>query len=81
MKTLQDPPSMILKFDAEIELLIEDEDDCVSELEQQPEFLVSASVTIARLSALIEKYETECDRPSREFSTDPFYQISPPWVV
>ena len=56
---------MIQKFDAEIELLIEDEDDLAYELEQQTEFHVSASVTIARLSALIENYKKERDRPPR----------------
>ena len=80
MKTLQDRLPLIPKFDAEIDLLIEDEDDSVSELEQQTEFLVSASVTIGRLSALIEKYETECDRSSREFQQTLFHQISPHWV-
>ena len=57
LKTLQDRIAMIHKFDAEIELLIEDEDDLANELEQQTEFHVSASVTIARLSALIENYK------------------------
>ena len=56
LKTLQDRIAMIHKFDAEIELLIEDEDDLANELEQQTEFHVSASVTIARLSALSENY-------------------------
>ena len=71
LKTLQDRIAMIHKFDAEIELLIEDEDDLANELEQRTEFHVSASVTITRLSALIEKYKKERDRPPREFSTDP----------
>ena len=62
---------MTNKFDAEIELLIEDEDELANELEQQTEFHVSASVTIARLSALIENYKKERDRPPREFSTEP----------
>ena len=69
LKTLQDRIAMIHKFDAEIELLI-DGDDLANELEQQTEFHVSASVTIARLSALIENYKKERDRPPREFSTD-----------
>ena len=71
LKTLQDIISMIHKFDAEIELLKEDEDELANELEQQTEFHVSASVTIARLSASIENYKKERDRPPREFSTDP----------
>ena len=70
LKTLQDRIAMIHKFDAQIELLIEDEDDLANELEQQTEFHVSASGTIARLSALIENYKKERDRPLREFSTD-----------
>ena len=61
---------MIHKFDAEIELLIEDEDDLANELEQQTEFHLSASVTIARLSALIKNYKKERDSPPHEFSTD-----------
>ena len=48
---------MIHKFNAEIELMIKDEDELANELEQQTEFHVSASVTIARLSALIEIYK------------------------
>ena len=40
---------MIHKFDAEIELLIEDEVELANELEQQTEFHVSASITIARV--------------------------------
>ena len=68
LKTLQDRIAMI-KFDAEIELLIEDEDDLANELAQQTEFHVSASVTIAGLSALIENYKNECDRLPRGFST------------
>ena len=70
LKTLQVRIAMIHKLDAEIELLIEDEDDLANEMEQQTEFHVSASVTIARLSALIENYKKERDRPPREFSTD-----------
>ena len=61
---------MIHKFHAEIELLIKDEDDLANELEQQTEFHVSASVTITRLSALIENYKKEQDRPPLEFPTD-----------
>ena len=72
LKTLRDRIAMIHKFDAEIELLIEDEDELANELEQQTEFHVSASVSIVRLSALIENYKKERDRPPREFSTDPF---------
>ena len=71
LKTLQDRIAMIHKLDGEIELLIEDEDELANEREQQTEFHVSASVTIARLSALIENYKKERDRPPREFSTDP----------
>ena len=57
LKTLQDRIAMIHKFDAEIELLIKNEDELASELEQQTEFHVSASLTIARLSSLIENYK------------------------
>ena len=57
LKTLRDRIAMIHKFDAEIDLLIEDEDELANELEQQTEFHVSASVSIARLSALIENYK------------------------
>ena len=53
LKTLQDGIALIHKFDAEIDLLIDDEGDLANELEQQTEFPVSASVTIPRLSALI----------------------------
>ena len=70
LKTLQDRIAMIHKFDAEIELLIKNEDELASELEQQTEFHVSASLTIARLSSLIENYKKR-DRPPHEFSTDP----------
>ena len=56
LKALQDRISMIHKFDAEIELMIKDEDELANELEQHH---VSASVTIARLSALIEIYKKE----------------------
>ena len=75
-KTSQARISMIHEFDAKIELLIEDEDEMANELEQQTEFHVSASDTIARLSALIEIFKTERDRPPREFSTDPSSSIS-----
>ena len=61
---------MIHKFNAEIDLLIEDEGDLANELEQQTEFHVSASVIFARLSALIENYKNR-GRPPRAFSTDP----------
>ena len=71
LKTLQNKLKMIRKFNAEIELVIEDEDDLVSELEQQRQFQFSASVTIARLSALIAKNEKERHRPPHELSTDP----------
>ena len=54
--TLQDRISMIHKFVAEFELLIEDEDELANEVEQQSEFTVAASVTIVRLSALIGNY-------------------------
>ena len=53
-KTLQKRILLIHNFCAEIELLIEDEDELANELEQQTEFHVPASVTIARLSVLIE---------------------------
>ena len=55
LKILQQEISMIHKFDVEIELVIEDEDELANELEQQTEFHVSANVTIARFSALNEK--------------------------
>ena len=61
----------------EIELLIEDEDELANELEQQWESHVSACVTIARLSALIENYKKERGRPPRVFSTDPSSSNSP----
>ena len=55
LKTLQDIISMIHNFSAEFELLIDvEENELADELEQQTEFHVSANVTIARLSALIE---------------------------
>ena len=59
LKTLQDRVSVNNKPDAKIELLIEDEDDIANEPEQQTQFHVSASVIIARSSALIENYEKE----------------------
>ena len=65
LKTLQDRISMTHKFDAETELLIEHEDELANELEQQRLFHVLTSVTIARLSALIENYKKERDRPLR----------------
>ena len=55
LKTLQNRISMIHKLDAEIEFLIDD--DLTNELEQQMEFHISAGVTIARSSALIENYK------------------------
>ena len=54
LKTLQDKNIMSYKFDAEIELLKEHEDELPNDLKQQEEFHVSASVTTARLSDLIE---------------------------
>ena len=57
LKALQDGIAMIHKFDAEIDFLIEDEYDLANELEQQTEFHVSASVTIARLSALSDNHK------------------------
>ena len=71
LETLQDSIAMIHKFDADIELMTEDEDELANELEPQTEFHVSASVTIASLTALIENYQKERDRPAREFPKDP----------
>ena len=63
LKTLQDRSSRIHNFDAEIELLLGNEDELAKGLEQQTEFHVSASVTIARLSALVANFKKERDRP------------------
>ena len=61
---------MVHKFDAEIGPLIEDEEELANELEQQTGFHVSASVVIARLSASMENYKKERDKPPREISAD-----------
>ena len=47
---------------------MENENVLAIELEQQTEFQLSASVTIARLSASIENYKKERDRSPRAFS-------------
>ena len=70
LETLQDRISRIHKFEAEIQILIEDE--LANEVEQQLEFNVAASVTIARLSALIGNYKKQRDTRPLVFSTDLF---------
>ena len=75
LKTLQNRIAMIHKFDAEIELLIGDEDELANELEQQTDFHVSASVSIAKLSALIENYKKEHDRLRVSFKQTLLRQI------
>ena len=54
LKTLQDKIQVIHRYDAEIELLLDDDDQLSQDMELSTEFHHNASVTVARLSALID---------------------------
>ena len=62
LKTLQDKIQVIHRYDAEIELLLDDDDDQMSQdREFSPQFHHNASVTVARLSALIDNSKRASD--------------------
>ena len=56
LSTLKNKSSDIHRWDHEIELLIEDENELLAEMETTTDFDHNASITVARLSALISNY-------------------------
>ena len=52
-KTIQDKIQVINQYDAEIELLLDDDDQLSQDIELSTQFHHNASVTVARLSALL----------------------------
>ena len=75
LKTLQDKIQVIHRYDAEIELLIEDDDQLTQDMEVSSQFHHNACVTVARLSALIDNHKKarevtrSSSRPSASDST------------
>ena len=60
LKTLQDKIQVIHRYDAEIELL-DDDDQLSQDMELSTQFHHNASVTVVRLSALIDNYKGQSE--------------------
>ena len=56
LKTLQDKMQVIHRYDAEMELLLDDDDQLCQDMELSTQFYHNATVTVAHLSALINNY-------------------------
>ena len=61
LKTLQTKIQVIHRYDAEIELLLDDDDQLSQDMELSTQFHHNASVTVARLSALIDTYKRQSE--------------------
>ena len=61
LQTLQDKIQVIHLYDAEIELLLDDDDQLSHDVELLIQFHHIASVTVARLSALIDNYKIQSE--------------------
>ena len=61
LKTLQDKIQVIHRYDAEIELLLDYDDQVSQDMELSTQFHHNASVTVARLSALIDNYKRQSE--------------------
>ena len=60
-RRIQDRIQVIHRYDAEIEQLLDDDDQLSQDMELSTQFHHNASVTVARLSALIDNYKRQSE--------------------